>query len=696
MTIKYQQLLKAESKLAESLIIKSTTLALNVSNSDEMKVAYRRMGMSFDKNDPSTWKFYLNLNGQYHFSNEMMYVTSVDTLEEIEFTKENLLIHRATRRAYLNEDDYVNSLKVRYPNQRSLIEGILRPVDLEEAINARENKILSYNKDLVEFNEVTLMENIQRKIDTYYNNWENKHYPKIESDFGLIQHYVMLALVPLFIREIREQKEKTYETHSFYIWNHLESVAGLGKYRPYLTKSQSLWLYRNIEYLKANLGKDSNVSLLIDNLLTPSGIPLGRYYTALDTSDIKYGEDVNPYLSRIALNFTDILGAEAVNKSIKFVNEKMVPLARDNYENLEDNIKNLTEKLKLNPLSEMSTKLYESELLSSNLRDIYSLEDVLIQHWGYLAYNDLYKAKFSFINPKTSSIMNMTAKEAFLVWIYVTNKVFDADIEEVPDITLYNLSPLGIVNKDYLLSKVNPDRISESQVQTLLETLAIPGEYISSIDFGEYCKEVYEGYKDGLKLYNTMELHHSRAQMRSIFNICYARRTCEYSKLGYTYFSDLFVEKKWELESLQKSDYERLMLDMMVKVLDLNIEEQNKSVNVQTALLEIFSKLTSLHTTVIQSSSANNIIVEGKQMLLLSDLTTYSESHNYVNVTRSSADMYRNRSSVVNLPELPKINTAVLSRVSKSNTNVKVEIKSKFRTDIKKPTYLGMSRIRYD
>lgn len=696
MSVRYQQLLLSESKLAESLIIKSTTLALHVSNSQEMKIEHARHNKSFNINDPSSWKFYLNLNGQYHFSNEMMYVVSVDTLEEIEFTKENLDVHRATKRAYLSEGSYIKSLKVRYPNQKALIEGILRPVDLNVAINARENEILSYNKDLVEYNEVSLIEKVQRKIDVYIKNWESKSYPKFEKEYGLMQHYILLALIPLFIREVREASERSFETHSFYIWNHLESVAGLGKYRPYLSKTQSMWLYRNIDYLKSNFGKDSNVKLLIDNLLTPSGIPMARYYTGLDLSGIKYGENVAPFMSRVALNFTDVIGETTLDKSIKFVNEKMIPLARDNYQNLEENIEALETKLKLNPLSSMPTKLFESELLSSNLRDVYSKEDVLIQHWGYLAYNDLYKAKFSFINPKTSSIMNMTAKEAFMVWIYVTNKIFGTTPEKIPDTTLYNLAPLQMVSKDYLLSKVNPDRVSNKQVQTLLDLLPVANEYISSIDFGEYCDEVYQSYRKGLKLWNSVELYHSRAQIRTLFNLCFSPRRCEYSKLGYTYYSELFDEKKWELDKLQKSDYERLSLDMMVKVLDLNIEEQNRSVNVQTALLEIFSKLTSLHTTVIQSASSNNIIVEGKQLLLLSDLKTHAESHIYSGGLISNVDTYQHRETKVNVGDASKITAEVVSKTRKSHVDVKIRLKTRSKVTPNKITQLNLSRIKYD
>ena len=44
---------------------------------------------SVDYHRPETWKYYLNLNGQYHFSDSAIRIVSLDTLETIDLTKAN-------------------------------------------------------------------------------------------------------------------------------------------------------------------------------------------------------------------------------------------------------------------------------------------------------------------------------------------------------------------------------------------------------------------------------------------------------------------------------------------------------------------------------------------------------------------------------------------------------------------------------
>lgn len=67
-------------------------------------------GYHVDPYDMSTWKYYMNMVGQYHPSDTVMRVVSLDTRATIDFTSENLANHPRTRQAYIPGGVYYNTL----------------------------------------------------------------------------------------------------------------------------------------------------------------------------------------------------------------------------------------------------------------------------------------------------------------------------------------------------------------------------------------------------------------------------------------------------------------------------------------------------------------------------------------------------------------------------------------------------------
>lgn len=92
----YEIYIQKVLQLAETIVIKSDITAETL---NKYVTDYHGAGM-VDKLDPRSWKYYLNLSGEYHPIDEAMSVVSLDTLETILFSKENLQVHRATARGY--------------------------------------------------------------------------------------------------------------------------------------------------------------------------------------------------------------------------------------------------------------------------------------------------------------------------------------------------------------------------------------------------------------------------------------------------------------------------------------------------------------------------------------------------------------------------------------------------------------------
>src|SRR5690606_9498218 len=135
---------------------------------------------------------YLNLAGRYHASDKPMQVVSMDTHETIDFTVENMALHRATWREYQYGSRYYKELIARYPNQDMLIHGILNPVDIATAVAAPDHTILYYDKAEIEAREVNLIPQLQTWIIAQFTRWAMNDY-RINNAY-----FIMARLAILF------------------------------------------------------------------------------------------------------------------------------------------------------------------------------------------------------------------------------------------------------------------------------------------------------------------------------------------------------------------------------------------------------------------------------------------------------------------------------------------------------------------
>ncbi len=412
--------------LARTLVIKSKEAAALMNEG----VATVYGAAEVDLSAPQTWKYYLNLSGQYHPTDTLMTVVSIDTLEKIDFTAENLAIHTATAEMHRYGTRHYHALVARYPSQELLINGILMPVDIVTAVDAENGTILGFPKDLVESNEMTLLQDLEAYIKKQYLRWFNVQFAMSDNLYVAVFLASLAEFVLPKLLNLRLTRCKTNEANSFHVRMYLASHGELDRYLPYMTLKQSLWLYRNICYIERNPGKVRQLTRLIQHLLTDRSIPIGEYSVRQLDSYQGYTPEL---IARLKLLNVDQNSLTLDYHSLPLLYDKELPEATGNKLYFETYAERDTARFATVNSAVTQTKVLHSAMVDYSDAVPEPFEVVSIRQWAYMANHGLYDVAINFKDPKTSETRTLFAKDAFFYMYYVSLRADGLTVPVVPD-----------------------------------------------------------------------------------------------------------------------------------------------------------------------------------------------------------------------------------------------------------------------
>ncbi|CAG27198.1 hypothetical protein PPEV_gp104 [Pseudomonas phage EL] len=401
-------------RLVRTMVIKIEAIALR--DNKVLEEAGYPVGL-----DKRTWRYYMNLNGDYHPNDQIMTITSIDTGDEIVFNKDNLVTHLATAREYATGGYWFNRLVERYPGQAELIRGIIAPIPYEETIEAEDYKILKYNKALVQWNEDQLIPQLQAWI---YSEVEQvfRHEYRLTDDL-MLPFGIMLLYADLFkaICTIRHEAIGTRYAHDFYIWSHIDSYGAFSKYKESLDRYQTMWLYRNIAWIDNNPGQQYTFGKLMDNLLTHARIPLAKFDMVENTANQLEELVPNPLYRRLQLNLQEDYGREATFIDTQHMIDKQQPLAKENPNQASMYYHDALQKGKHSNHSELPTKTLESKMMDYTNRHIDTKMSVVFNEWIYLTAKGYFKGRILVTDPKSGKQVRLPVGDAYYVWRYLVD-----------------------------------------------------------------------------------------------------------------------------------------------------------------------------------------------------------------------------------------------------------------------------------
>ncbi len=623
-------------KLAKTIVIKSSITAELINNDIRLK----NNSYIIDELDMSSWKYYMNISGLYHPLDEPMVITSLDTLEEITFNKENLAIHTATAKAYQFDSRYYYSLVNKYPNQVQLILGILYPCDINIAIESQDGAILSYPKYLIEEQESSLMIELEEYIIRFITRWYIPAFNLTDSLYTASFYAILYLNIFIKLLNLRLARVRTLEVHSFHLREYLASHDYLDAYLPYMTLKQKLWLYRNLNYLFRNTGKVEQFKILLQKLLTDRRIPLSEFSIRhLGNFDDNFHPNLR--IRRKAIN-------PEVNTSDKryFTLDELYniedPLVYGNIEYLDTHKEDITTKLKLSTSNVLQSKDLESKMVDISDSVPFPLDEVLLSLWATLIDNNLYNAVVTFKDPKTSENISIEAKDAFIYMQYITLKSLGIGTENIPDFLnlrhIRNPKPLLaelLYFVDKSLENVNTSAID---IRNNFPDLTLLHSTSSFFDLGNSIFN--ECLRHWYIISHTEDLY-ERAYVENISLSLFEVKLIKLTETPTSISSFLTSRNLREYDYTYKES-EVLIQNIFNSATGLNIDSTKLLKNIQKAMIGIMKTLSSYTVQYITDINDSDIIPLNWATIRLGNIVENSEEYIYIPEGVNIVESYNN------------------------------------------------------
>ena len=609
--------------LVSTMIIKSTKDARDMSN----ELFYRTLHR-YDENDPSSWIYYKHISGEYHVTDEPIYVISVDTTERIIFNKENLKIHKNTRKEYSYGTHKYEELVARYPNKELLIKGILNPVDIETAINAEDGTILSYDKRFVEINEYTLIEKLQDRIYGIMERWYQKQYNIDNTYYNITFMGILYQKLLEAVMEIRMENCLTNEAHSYHYRRFLASHGFLDFYLEHLTIKQAIILYKNIRWVERYIGQRHTQRWLIKHIMTLRSLPIAEYNVIQVYNDIVKDVESIAKFEKVSLNGLENIDNTTDTLSLKQMMDKEDPLAPFNLREREFEEKDAKNLLSSSLSSELKTKILESKAIDFTDSETYILPNMLLDFWIDMAHKKTYKAYITITHPLNGETIPLNSKNALLLYTYAVYKLNGITDPCIPDYTV-GLVPNKKRPTIEQLKSVIPDTtlVSNKWLNELIEAFSPVHPIINTIDFYEQVHEQFTQLNYLLDKAKTDEhLDATTYKIATVYQM-YHTENVSFRTDSLKTFPQFISQLSFDEKGMLKQDWLKIATDIWKKITGLdnvNIKSLN---NTHRAMVGLMTKLSSYSVHYIREINETPLIATNFRSLRIDGGNNKSTKH---------------------------------------------------------------------
>lgn len=596
----YREYIEETVALVRSFCIKSEQ-TIDLQN-DYLKTIGYEPGLN-----PKNWKYYQNLNGEYHASDEPIVLRSSDSHQNIILSKATLLDNPLTEVDYGPGGVFHKELLNQYPKQRELILRIFNPVDIDVAIAANDFEILYFDTNYVHPRELSLLSKIQTWLYGYANRWHITSFGISDPLYPSACLGVMWLNITTAIINFRLEACLTSEVAEFHLWSFLGSRYRLDRFKDHLSNKQALYLYRNINYLRFHVGKEQTLLSLQKNITEPANISVSRFdITQSDATLIKDRAPLPLFLrTPYARSKADINSGS--RRDVSDVYNKTVLSAINNRIDLDDDIIKCSRAIQSTVIDSIPTGLVELEVNTAPNEIIAPPKHIKLHHWFYLSTVNKTRVIFN-VNLGDYGTISVTDKNAAVMFMFALHMLKGGSIEDSIGTVLVNrVTPLVYPSKAQLAKRVTDNLVDLGFVDALLEC-EVPIKTISSIaEFNSLCDDISINYYKQWLLSKTPFGSIDKSIVEDALNSIYRPYLCDFSTVANTY-------REWALEvslpyiSLTDYDYISLATNTLKEVTGIDITGIMIS-DRHKAMIAIMKLLTSYGILYVDGSIARSMLV---------------------------------------------------------------------------------------
>lgn len=471
--------------LANSLTVKSeaTAHSMNKTMSD--------YGYAVDLNTPITWKYYVNLGGEYHPADKPMYVLSTDTQEKILFSTEVLKRHPNTRFLYTHNSEETRLLTEQYPDQWLLIRGIIDPVEPNVAIAADDHEILSFNNQYIEPQEESLVSSIQHHINFITERWFMNDFKNTDPLYSASLLGILSLSIYDHIINHRVAMCKSNEAHTYHIWEYLGSHGYLDKYRNSVNLKQALWLYRNIQWIYDNKGKTETFDSLVKHLFSDLNIRLFTYDLVLDSKYINQDKKPSITVDRVSINLPENSGS-MMPTSVDEISLKLRKSVGADNSWIKEEVDGVIATCERGQTSKYATKVIEALVEYPKPISEISTIDFQMRHWVKFAAEGTYTTYIYINEPKTGAQIRVNPLEAYILNMYLFSLWMERPLHVIPPLRVGRVIKNTLPTEEELMGLTTKRGVTKEVAEWIIEQIPKITSMISMNEFNKYVHDLVD------------------------------------------------------------------------------------------------------------------------------------------------------------------------------------------------------------